>query len=151
LGFHYKLRVPLDLSYHIREEFYSSEQQETENEAWLRILQDNSRIKDDTRPKWEIVLLHHNGENERTTLIFKISHGLVDAHLARILIDTLTNSGAVYPSAKGGKRSSFIRQVNKENQYQSSANYVLVNKVLKYMSKISLRKLYSCSCSRYKN
>jgi hypothetical protein len=91
-GYHYKLRVPLDLAHHIREETYNPDQGGSENEKWLRILEDNSSIRDKNRPKWEIVLLHYRKEHQtQSTLIFKMNHGLVDSHSVRILFHKLFN------------------------------------------------------------
>jgi hypothetical protein len=117
LGFIYKIRVLLDLIHHIREENYDPCGNKTENEAWYRILQDNSRTRDKNRPKWEIVLFH---DNQKSTLIFKLSHGLVDGHSCKVLFDTFFNNfefGQGLNKISGKNPIGFVEKVTKHNLF----------------------------------
>ncbi|OXA47473.1 hypothetical protein Fcan01_17791 [Folsomia candida] len=67
-SFRIRMRVPLDLNLHIREEEYDGNiSVETENEALSRISHDKSNLQGPV-PKWEIVLLHN-------THVRHVSHG----------------------------------------------------------------------------
>ncbi|XP_035709553.1 uncharacterized protein LOC118436172 [Folsomia candida] len=95
LGYKFRMRVPLDLNRHIREEEYDEDTgTETENEAINRIANDKSNLQGPV-PKWEIVLLHHT-QKGRSTMILKMSHGLVDAYSVRNLVGILTNNKPTY-------------------------------------------------------
>lgn len=108
LGYPYKIAVPLDLNKHIREEELDP-RVETEDEAFMRITQDHSNIRGHF-PKWEIVLLHNRRE-KRSSLLFKISHGLADGTSTRSLVDKLTNTQPIYRKPEGSTHKGIWHQV----------------------------------------
>lgn len=112
-GFSFRKVVSLELDEHFREETWNPEQ-ESENDAYFRVGRNDDFLLREEKPLWEIVLLH-NSQDGKSTLFFKMSHGLVDSYSIRRLIDTLVQNKGSYKVTRDAVEIGVGRKVVANN------------------------------------